>query len=405
MTQPVKWFASDMAGAPACSGQAGVLISLLNACLVDGFNLLTLDSLVVAGNVATGTKAGHGYKLHQIVEIAGASPVGLNGQWRVTEVSTNTFKFATTGISDQTATGTITAKTASAGWLKPYTGTNKATFRSQKAGATQCHIRVDDSVALYATVTGYESMTDVDTGTKAFGPHYFKKSSAADATSRPWVMIADERGFYLGIAWSNTTTYDFYHFGDFDTLIAGDAWACRLQGLAASGPGTIGQYSSVSEATPAAVGYARTSLTPRTYAAIYTQTALLQHSMSGGQCIYAQGITSTPANAASNFSGIHGYQNAQSYDQFASPSPGDAGYHYFPVFLVEVASSQKFLRGSCRGLLHVYEYNPTFSGSYTIQEGVQNVSGGLVMMIRSAGETQYPLYPQTTLAFNLGDWG
>lgn len=405
MTQPVKWFASDMTGAPSCAGQVGAMLSLLSACLVDGFNLLTLDSLVVASNVATGTKASHGYKLYQIVEISGASPAGLNGQWRVTEVATNTFKFSTTGISDQTAAGTITAKTASAGWLKPYTGTNKATFSSQSMQGTQIPMRVDDTVALYSTVTGYESMTDVDTGTNAFGPHYFKKSNAADANARPWVMIADERGFYLGVAWTNTTVYDFYHFGDFATLVSGDAWACRLQGLVASAPSTIGQYSSCSEATPAAIGFTRSSITPRSYAGLYAAPALMQHSMSGGQCVYAQGITSTPSNAASNLSGTHGYQSSSNYDTFASPAPGDAGYHFFPVFLVEGSASGKFLRGCTRGILHVYEYNPTFAGNYQVIMGVQNVSDGLVLMIRSAGETQYPLYPQTTLAFNLGEWG
>lgn len=407
MTQPVKWFASDMAGAPTCTGQVSSMISLLAACLVNGFNLLTLDSLVVASNVATGTNASHGYKLHQIITIAGATPAGLNGEWRVTGVSTNTFTFATTGISDQTASGTITAKTSPAGWLKPYTGTNKASFRSQHASSSQLCLRVDDSATLYSTVTGYETMSDVDTGTNSFGPHYFKKSTTADATAKAWVLIADARGLYLGVAWSGTTTYDFYHFGDFDTLVAGDAWACRLVGLTASGPGTIGQYASLSDASSSIYGYARNaSLTPRAYSAIYTPTNLLQASMSGAQSAYTDGTSATLANNAFHMSGVHGYHAQANFDQHASPAPGDAGYHFFPVYLVEAGpGSQKFLRGSARGALHVYEFNPTFSGNYTILEGVQNVSGSRVMMIRSAGETLNPLYPQTTLAFALGDWG
>lgn len=405
MTQPVKWFASDQAGAPACSGQVGAMLSILDACLVNGFNLLTLDSIVVASNVATGTKASHGYKLHQVITIAGASPAGLNGEWRVTGIATNTFTFATTGISDQTATGTISAKASPAGWLKPYTGTNKAAWRSQNSGSSQALLRVDDTVGLYSTATGYETMSDIDTGTNSFGPHYFKKSDAASAAARPWVLVADDRGFYLGVAWSNTTVYDFYHFGDFDSLVSGDGWACRLQGLLSSGPASVGQYASMSDASWAVGSVTNYSLSPRAYSAIYAPVALYQASMSGGQCIYTDGAMNTvPAQAAFNMSGAHGYNTNLNYDQYLSPSIGDAGYHFFPVFILEYAGG-KFLRGTARGLLHIFEYNPSFSGSYTILEGVNNVAEGRVLMVRSAGQTMKPLYPQTTLAFALGDWG
>lgn len=406
MAQPVKWFASDMAGAPSCTGQVGSLLAILDACLVNGFNLLTLDSLVIAGNVATGTKAGHGYVLHQIVEIAGATPAGLNAQWRVASVSGNTFTFATTGIADQTATGTISAKTVSAGWLKPYSGTNLGAYKSQHVASSQLCLRLDDTVALYASALGYETMSDINTGTNSFGPHYFKKSSAADATVRKWVLIADARGFYLGVAWSNTTTYDFYHFGDFDTLVAGDAWACRLQGLVASGPTTIGQYATISDALSAAGGYVAGAATPRFYSAIYGPAPLFQASMSGMQCVTTDNsVLNGYQYAPFCMSGVHGYNAVPNYDQYASPAPGDAGYHFFPVFIVESSAGGRFLRGSVRGLLHIFEYNPTFAGNYQFLAGVQNVSGGLVMMIRSAGYTNKPLYPQTTLGFNLGDWG
>jgi len=51
----VVYFDSTMTGAPALSGTAGTLIGLLDACLQDGFGGVTLDSLVVASNVATAT--------------------------------------------------------------------------------------------------------------------------------------------------------------------------------------------------------------------------------------------------------------------------------------------------------------------------------------------------------------
>ena len=51
----VKYFHSSQVGAPVMSqgGAAGLLIALLDACLVDGFGLKTVDSIVVASGVAT----------------------------------------------------------------------------------------------------------------------------------------------------------------------------------------------------------------------------------------------------------------------------------------------------------------------------------------------------------------
>jgi len=404
MTQPVKWFASDMAGAPSCTGQVGQIIAVLDACLVNGFNLLTLDSLVVASNVATGTKANHGYKVNQIVVIAGASPAGLNGEWRVTWVTTNTFTFATTGISNQTATGTITSKTVSAGWLKEFSGTNLAAYKSQDSNASACRLRVDDTVALYASVVGYETMSDINTGTNSFATHYFKKSSTADATARAWVLVSDSRGFYLGIAWSGTTTYDFYHFGDFNTLVSGDIYNCRLQGLNTSAPSTIGGGASVSNAHPGTTVNISAGLCPRTYAAVYGPVSLFQASMSGAlECRLDAAQTNYHAY---NFSGNHGYYNTNNTEPYQAPNPGDGGIHFFPVFLIETVSGpQKMLRGSARGLLHIFESSPTVSGNYQLLSGAVDVNGGLVLIIRSAGHGLGSVYPASTLAFELGDWG
>lgn len=74
---------------------------------------VTLTSLVVASNVATGTvSAGHGLGSSGTVSviIAGATPTILNGTKSVTINSATEFEFAVT-TSDVTATGTITAST------------------------------------------------------------------------------------------------------------------------------------------------------------------------------------------------------------------------------------------------------------------------------------------------------
>lgn len=240
----VRYFDSTMAGAPALSGTVGTLIGVLDACLKDGFGAATLNSLVVVGNVATGTvNAGHGFAMiggavGPVIRIAGATPGALNGDWRLASVpNSTTFTFATAGIADQTATGTITAQRAPAGWAKSYSGTNKAVYARSDPSATAMRLRVDDTGTTTAAVSGYESMTDVDTGSGAFAGSgasgytlaYFVKSNAASSVARPWTLCADGRFFYLFVDHTGTAGAGFMHgFGDYVPHVSADAYACVL---------------------------------------------------------------------------------------------------------------------------------------------------------------------------------
>lgn len=63
------------------------------------------------GTAATATVSAHGYLNGDKIEITGATPTGFNGVYFITEVTTNTFKYVTTGLSSgATATGAITAR-------------------------------------------------------------------------------------------------------------------------------------------------------------------------------------------------------------------------------------------------------------------------------------------------------
>lgn len=390
-----KWFTSAMAGAPSIVGNiGGGLIAALIACLKDGFNLLTLDSLVVASNVATGSKTNHGYLVNQVITIAGASPSSLNGDWRVASVTANTFTFATSGIADQTATGTITAKTGHCGWLVPYTGTNQAVFKSGDVTSTQLPVRVDDSTAQYSTLRSAEGFSDISTEVNGYSTQYVKRSNATDANARPWLIVADSKSVYLGIQWTNAGSYDFVHFGDFASSVAGDAFNYRLQGLSASAPATLGRYSSVNDA--ATNPLATNSVCPRNYAQMIGAVNLVQHSLCGA-------LSNVNSTAIWKMSGVAGYA-ANQITNFMSPSVADNGNHFVPVFLIETPAAGQIIRGTARGLLHVIEYNAQASG-YSILTGVNNVTGGLVLLARSNGyfETN-SIAPATTLAFSLSDW-
>lgn len=259
----VKYFHSAMSGAPTLNGVAGSLIAVLDACLVNGFGLKTADSVTVSGGIATATfSTGHSFEPDVIALVSGATPSGLNGEKRVLTTSTNTITFDASGITDQTASGTITVKLAPAGWAKPFSGTNLAAYRSNDVTGTRMFLRVDDTGTTNARVVGYESMSDVDTGVRAFplavqlaGGGYWPKANAANATARAWTVIADSRGFWLHThsAGSNPGMAGcVWGFGDFSSYKAGDPYACALFAsyLDVAASSTNNQGGAVENASP-----------------------------------------------------------------------------------------------------------------------------------------------------------
>lgn len=236
----VKFFTSAMSGAPTHTNAVGSIIALLDACLVNGFGSVTLDSLVIADNVATGTvSTGHGFAMTgatgPVIRIAGATPSGLNGDWRIQTVpNSTTFTFTTSGISNQTATGTITAKRAPAGFEKAFSGTGKAAYRSASVASTRGYLLVlDTDVATPASwnqLQQFESMSDVDTGTGGSTVYYSLKYATS---SGHWMLVADDRAFYfVARTFGANEPIGQFFFGDLAyPAQPADAYHCGLIGL------------------------------------------------------------------------------------------------------------------------------------------------------------------------------
>ncbi|MDS4057288.1 MAG: hypothetical protein RKP73_01790 [Candidatus Contendobacter sp.] len=254
MSNPVsvKAFSYEMSGAPALSYVNGSLISLLDACLKDGFGSVTLSSLVVASGVATATvNTGHGFDDYAVILIAGATPSGLNGDKRITVTGANTFTFDATGISNQTATGTITAKISPLGWEKVYSGTNKAVYRPQDTSGTRRYYRFDDTVAnvnyRLSSVIGYESMSDVDTGVNPFpaSAWYIFKNYLPNDTNIPWVLIGDGSAFYL-LVWVYSLYWSHCHFfGDVVSVVPDDPYRAAIISNYGTSPASECRFSTI----------------------------------------------------------------------------------------------------------------------------------------------------------------
>lgn len=240
----IKLFQSSQNGAPQLSGQPGTntLIAVLNACLIDGFNLRTLTSITREGTVATATAdAGHGLREYDIVLIAGANEAAYNGEKRIRNVTTNTFEFDVAGETATPATGTITAKIAPLGWESPFSGPAKAAYRSRDVSGNRLFLRIDETPlagdANYgrgsrtALAQMWEVLNDIDNGTGK-AETWWRKAQNDSTTARPWLLVGDTKRFWLAVNWSESypNRYVPYFFGDFPSFKAGDAYGSLIAG-------------------------------------------------------------------------------------------------------------------------------------------------------------------------------
>lgn len=243
---PILFRSSDV-GAPVLNNAAGALISVLDACLVTGFNSVGIASISITANVATvGTTTAHGVVAGQSVTVAGAAVGEANGDKIVATVpSPTSYTFpCITGDTTESPVG-ASSKRTSLGWIKEFAGTNKAIYKMSNPAAYGQMLRVDDTTAGFdARVVGVESATDVDAYTDPFptaaqqnGGGYWSRG-ANTAASKVWVVVGDGRFFYYLAedssrhgAYSITRVgYTGGYFGDSVSFKAGEAYGCIIGG-------------------------------------------------------------------------------------------------------------------------------------------------------------------------------
>jgi hypothetical protein len=267
----VKYFNSGMTGAPQISNNWGDLVTMLDACLVNGFALKAIDTLTFADGIATATiSSGHAYRPFQVVEIAGAEQPEYNGSFRVLTTTTTAFTYAVTGapVSPATTATNLSAKVAPLGWEKPFAGTSKAAYRSKNPLSPQNILLIDNSLktpnyttgwAKWANVGIVEDLSDIDTIVGAQAPYdpnnptqnwkqvtasqwgwykwfharsnQYESNGDSGGGGRNWVLIGDDRLFFLfctnaaGYGWYGRNCYCF---GDLISFKPGDNYATVL---------------------------------------------------------------------------------------------------------------------------------------------------------------------------------
>ena len=140
-----------------------------------------------------------------------------------------------------------------AGWTKPFSGTNLASYR-QGTGSNNFYLKVRDDAstadgALGATLRGFEVMTTVtatDSSVDGTGPFptvaqaatgdLLRKSSVADSSQRSWIIIADQRTFYMFVLTGDAAaSYYSSMFGEIYSFKTSDGFRTAIASRTATG--------------------------------------------------------------------------------------------------------------------------------------------------------------------------
>ncbi|MFW1815747.1 hypothetical protein ACG9X6_13965 [Acinetobacter guillouiae] len=166
----IKWFSFDNTNAPQLTNTWGCLIEVLDACLVTGFGSQLVSNITILDGVGTAIfGSNHNFKQFQVIEFNGSTIPELNKEFKILGITSNKIEFVV-NLPDQTITETISAKLASLGWTKAFTGTQKAVYQAKDKIANPYFLRVDnsrdpvytDAYAKYAKVGILDSCNGVD---------------------------------------------------------------------------------------------------------------------------------------------------------------------------------------------------------------------------------------------------
>lgn len=251
-----------------------------------------------------------------------------------------------------------------AGWAREFDGVNKSVFRA--ASGNRLRLRVDDTGGQEARLVGYETMTDVDTGTNPFptaaqvsGGLYLRKSNTADATSRAWYCIATETMFYLVVNTASASTDPSattaianmcgLMFGDFTSYKSGDTYNTIIAAQVVTGTsvGRFGELANTSTFTASVGHYIARNNAQVAGAVPCAKSAALGLNMGNATCIGSGTATNYPAY----------------------PDPVTGGLLLSPILVIENGGSNApLIRGVLPGLWAPLHSSPanhfdTLSGS------------------------------------------
>ncbi len=231
MSTPV-FYHSGMAGFPSGNTRTnGGFVAVLDACLVNGANLMTAVTTAQAAGVATVTFAGnHNFNVGDKVLVSGATPTAFNGLQTVTAKTADSISFAIASGTASPATGTVSVKHPGAGWTKSWTDGSNAAYRSATTdGGVGAYMQIEDGNPYTDSNQSFrwrvcEGHTGLDTAARLVtdSRRFWR---ATDQTQ--WWCVADDRTAYVQFLGANAGTQGaVFSFGEVNSLSTTDdgAW-------------------------------------------------------------------------------------------------------------------------------------------------------------------------------------
>jgi hypothetical protein len=282
---------------------------------------------------------------------------------------------AATHSNGATVTQVILIGVAPAGgstpWTKPYTATNKATYRM--AAGNQRYMYIDDTIdganGRSFAVRGFETQTSLAVGSNPFpnlqsnatAGNFVKNNTASNATARPWWAFVSDRMIYLQSDCANSgfsaslTRGGCLIFGDLINLSkSGDTYA------------TVLCTSTAGDITGATATMYLNSISNNTINGICRPSFLIGKGFGNQQSRYAFDFRT---------------QLGQTAGLLTFPHPPDGGFYLSQVGHFEQSGS--IFRGLYPGLW--YSCHVTSAGNHgDIFQGTGNLLGKTFMLFYTA---------------------
>ncbi|MCF2909995.1 hypothetical protein L1285_16870 [Pseudoalteromonas sp. DL2-H2.2] len=261
MTYPVKWYSSEMQGAPEVTSgytaaDCGTLTAAIKACLVTGFGSTPVDSLVYdtdRGEAKLTIQSGHKFLAHQVIKVIGATDNTYNGEFRVTKATLTELWFKLASIPAGDAQGTITVSVPPAGWsVRDESADGHIAIFEAGADVGNIMLRIDNSPfdnpngsnssssnnhgalgssfrAIKARVQQVENVTSAE----QFDQVTEHRWPASHIYGTPyWEVIADEQFFYLIFRFAEPNRKAIFFAGYINSIRPGDRYHFISNGLA-----------------------------------------------------------------------------------------------------------------------------------------------------------------------------
>lgn len=236
----VKWFASEMQGAPSLGDTAdGALAALLKAVLVTGFGTLTINALsfdAAKGWAVATFSGGHAYLQDSVIQVDGVSPAAYNGEHRVMQVSSTQVWFELdNGNPGAAGSGAaMTMKVAPLGWTITHESGDGKVFILRPTNVSESgnvSLRIDNTAfsgwsgvtyrAYLAKMAMVEDVVDINTYTTIYEHRW---PATKRYSSGRWDLIGDQQLFYFLPAYAAHGYQPLLMFGYIKSVRPGDRY-------------------------------------------------------------------------------------------------------------------------------------------------------------------------------------